>query len=50
MAAGRSLLMWTRTLDPGSFAAVMATGVVSIDARQHGMPQLAVMAPCAVAL
>ena len=34
--------MWTRTLDPGSFAAVMATGVVSIDASQHGMPRLAV--------
>jgi tellurite resistance protein TehA-like permease len=29
-----------RTLDPGYFALVMATGIVSIDARQHGMPVL----------
>jgi len=30
-----------RRLDPGSFALVMATGIVSIDASQHGMPMLA---------
>ena len=30
-----------RKLDPGSFALVMATGIVSIDANQHGMPTLA---------
>lgn len=42
MAAGRPLLAWTRTLDPGCFAVVMATGVVSIDASQHGMQWLAV--------
>jgi len=32
-----------RRLDPGSFALVMATGIVSIDASQHGMPMLALM-------
>jgi tellurite resistance protein TehA-like permease len=31
----------TRDLDPGCFALVMATGIVSIDAGQHGMPELA---------
>ena len=41
MASGRSLLNYARALEPGSFAAVMATGVVSIDASQHGMPWLA---------
>lgn len=41
MASGRSFLTYARALDPGSFAAVMATGVVSIDAIQHGMPWLA---------
>jgi len=30
-----------RRLDPGSFALVMATGIVSIDVAQHGMPLLA---------
>ncbi len=30
-----------RTLDPGCFALVMATGIVSIDLSQHGMPWLA---------
>ncbi len=30
-----------RTLDPGCFALVMATGIVSIDAQQHNMPRLA---------
>ena len=32
---------WARRLDPGSFALVMATGIVSIDVAQHGMPLLA---------
>ena len=32
---------WARRLDPGSFALVMATGIVSIDVGQHGMPVLA---------
>ena len=41
MALGRSTLAWARNLDPGSFAAVMATGIVSIDASQHDMPRLA---------
>ncbi|MEB2284300.1 MAG: tellurite resistance/C4-dicarboxylate transporter family protein [Myxococcales bacterium] len=35
------LLAHCRRLDPGCFALVMATGIVSIDASQHGMPQLA---------
>ncbi|HZX71695.1 MAG TPA: tellurite resistance/C4-dicarboxylate transporter family protein [Rhodanobacter sp.] len=30
-----------RKLHPGCFASVMATGIVSIDANQHGMPMLA---------
>lgn len=30
-----------RTLNPGHFALVMATGIVSIDLDQHGMPMLA---------
>lgn len=30
-----------RKLDPGAFALVMATGIVSIDASQHGMPTVA---------
>ncbi len=30
-----------RHLEPGSFAAVMATGIVSIDAAEHGWPLLA---------
>ncbi|HET8898048.1 MAG TPA: tellurite resistance/C4-dicarboxylate transporter family protein [Rhodanobacteraceae bacterium] len=30
-----------RHLEPGSFAAVMATGIVSIDAAEHGWPRLA---------
>ncbi|HET9031818.1 MAG TPA: tellurite resistance/C4-dicarboxylate transporter family protein [Dokdonella sp.] len=41
MAPGRSMLALARTLDPGSFAAIMATGIVSVDASQHGMPWLA---------
>lgn len=31
----------SRNLEPGVFAAVMATGIVSIDLGQHGMPWLA---------
>ncbi|MEO6798470.1 MAG: hypothetical protein ABI178_00820, partial [Rhodanobacter sp.] len=30
-----------RRLHPGCFALVMATGIVSIDVNQHGMPMLA---------
>lgn len=30
-----------RELEPGIFAAVMATGIVSVDVGQHGMPSLA---------
>lgn len=41
MTPARPLMAWTRTLDPGSFAAVMATGIVSIDASQHGLPAVA---------
>lgn len=37
MAFGRILLVRARALEPGAFAAVMATGIVSIDASQHGM-------------
>jgi tellurite resistance protein TehA-like permease len=35
--------LWSRArhLDPGCFALVMATGIVSIDVGQHGMPALA---------
>jgi tellurite resistance protein TehA-like permease len=36
-----SLATRVRHLEPGSFAAVMATGIVSIDVAQHGMPGLA---------
>ena len=36
-----SILDQSRKLDPGCFALVMATGIVSIDVGQHGMPQLA---------
>jgi len=32
---------WAQRLDPGCYALVMATGVVSIDVAQHGMPVLA---------
>lgn len=32
---------WVRDLDPGCFAMVMATGVLSIDVNEHGMPTLA---------
>jgi tellurite resistance protein TehA-like permease len=37
----RTLPSSIRKLDPGAFALVMATGIVSIDAAQHGMPVLA---------
>jgi tellurite resistance protein TehA-like permease len=36
-----SLLSRARRLHPGHFALVMATGIVSIDLDQHGMPVLA---------
>lgn len=41
MDIGQYLLTRARNLDPGCFAAVMATGIVSIDASQHGMPVVA---------
>ena len=41
MKTARILSSSVRRLDPGSFAAVMATGIVSIDVNQHGMPLLA---------
>lgn len=40
-AAARALGAQIRTLPPGCFALVMATGIVSIDASQHGMPRVA---------
>lgn len=40
MTLANSLQVRARSLDPGYFALVMATGIVSIDAIQHGMPQL----------
>ncbi|HET8942657.1 MAG TPA: tellurite resistance/C4-dicarboxylate transporter family protein [Rudaea sp.] len=41
MGIGQYMLTRARNLDPGCFAAVMATGIVSIDASQHGMPMVA---------
>lgn len=41
MALAENLLIRVRRLDPGCFALVMATGIVSIDASQHGLPWLA---------
>lgn len=41
MAVVDALLRRVRRLDPGCFALVMATGIVSVDASQHGMPRLA---------
>jgi len=41
MAVVDALLRRVRRLDPGCFALVMATGIVSVDASQHGMPWLA---------
>ncbi len=41
MTLAENLLVRVRRLDPGCFALVMATGIVSIDASQHGMPGIA---------
>jgi hypothetical protein len=41
MAIVEAISQRARGLDPGSFALVMATGIVSVDLRQHGMPWLA---------
>ena len=41
MMLSRTLPSSIRKLDPGAFALVMATGIVSIDATQHDMPVLA---------
>ena len=41
MAIGRFIRRQARDLHPGCFAAVMATGIASIDAGQHGLPWLA---------
>ena len=41
MAIGRFMRRQARDLHPGCFAAVMATGIASIDAGQQGMPWLA---------
>lgn len=41
MALADNLLIHVRRLDPGCFALVMATGIVSVDAGQHGLPRLA---------
>jgi tellurite resistance protein TehA-like permease len=41
MAIVEAIMQRARGLDPGSFALVMATGIVSVDLRQHGMPWLA---------
>lgn len=41
MSLADTLLQRARHLAPGSFALVMATGIVSIDAGQHGLPWVA---------
>ena len=41
MALAENLLIRVRRLDPGCFALVMATGIVSVDASQHGLPRVA---------
>ena len=41
MAVVDALLRRVRRLDPGCFALVMASGIVSVDASQHGMAGLA---------
>jgi len=41
MTLTEKLLAGVRRLHPGCFALVMATGIVSIDADQHGMPGIA---------
>ncbi|MBN8726155.1 MAG: tellurite resistance/C4-dicarboxylate transporter family protein [Xanthomonadales bacterium] len=39
--SGRYLLQHARRLEPGCFAAVMATGIASVDAAQHGLVWIA---------
>lgn len=41
MSLAENLLLRVRHLAPGCFALVMATGIVSIDANQHGLPRVA---------
>ncbi|MDO1528092.1 tellurite resistance/C4-dicarboxylate transporter family protein [Fulvimonas sp. R45] len=41
MTIGEAWLERVRRLEPGCFALVMATGIVSIDAGQHALPRLA---------
>lgn len=41
MTLAETLLIRVRRLAPGCFALVMATGIVSVDANQHGMPGIA---------
>lgn len=41
MGIGRFMQQHAQRLDPGCFAAVMATGIASIDAAQHGLAWLA---------
>ncbi|HWU76722.1 MAG TPA: tellurite resistance/C4-dicarboxylate transporter family protein [Rhodanobacter sp.] len=41
MKVAEVILLRARHLSPGCFALVMATGIVSIDVSQHGMPLLA---------
>lgn len=41
MGPGRYLLQHAQRLDPGCFAAVMATGIASVDAAQHGFDAIA---------
>src|SRR6185503_11870230 len=41
MVLAENLLIRVRRLDPGCFALVMATGIVSVDASQHGLPRVA---------
>lgn len=41
MRIGQAFQQFVHRLNPGCFAMVMATGLVSIDVNQHGMPVLA---------
>jgi tellurite resistance protein TehA-like permease len=41
MSLTRKLLIRVRDLHPGCFALVMATGIVSVAASQHGVPRIA---------
>jgi tellurite resistance protein TehA-like permease len=41
MKVAEAILLRAHQLDPGCFALVMATGIVSIDVDQHGMHALA---------